>query len=665
MVNRASCYLHLDRLDEALEDCESALRLHPRYATGHLRKGQVLMKMGKMTEAKVCFEVSLELNQVRQQQIDVYGAEKVAATSSSTPVTNDKENESSNQEGGAAAIALPGGKKLKQFKEARASEKALKQINNLKAERTQGLLSTKIHSEYEVDTPPGSPDKDPSKHPFASAVVDNDNREDAYEPPAIPEPRPLPAREHHHPEEPSDGNGKSGQNAWERAAALASLSFKNDSSPCKPGRAARSLQGALSPSSDFASPPPSHDIPSPGESPAYPSSGSSQPQSRSHLPFPSDPYNPATTNFHMPQPNPPAASFRSPSYAPDYGSPPPTLPSFGSPPHPKSGWVMGGLKSVMRTTGLVSPHSSTNHAPTSSDFENASFAGENAAPVRVARPTLSSITGSSKPRGAPFEVLVDSFARNQPALDSRINAMLKRGTVVYVTNVRSDGWALHDKGYTVCNDVHGQILWDRSRRLAAKSRDTCKACHSRLLNPSTTTASSMLWRPASTLIARAIPPQVCRSCGEAFCGSCCNSKNVLKIPYCPPCKAGALNRLATVSLLNRDQFPANASQRVTIPFVKLNPLMAARMAQAAVGQAGPTDGQSAPWSASSSPSTSSASAMVPPVPRSQQYPSHYPPTQAAKPAQGSGGVTWHSPASMFATQQRVGGDSQRVTFHAR
>eukprot|EP00808_Paulinella_micropora_P020665 g31571.t1 len=147
-------------------------------------------------------------------------------------------------------------------------------------------------------------------------------------------------------------------------------------------------------------------------------------------------------------------------------------------------------------------------------------------------------------------------------------------------------------------------------------------------------------------MARMLPPQVCRSCGETFCGTCCHSKNLFKIPYCAPCKSAAVNRLSAVSMMDASN---QTAQRALVPIVGGNS-MAARMVEAGASaarrgyEAPGSEAQPAPWAASSMPSTSSASAMVPPAPRSSQRS-----LGASIPGQGPQ-VNWHTAASMFASQ---------------
>eukprot|EP00808_Paulinella_micropora_P020666 g31572.t1 len=222
---------------------------------------------------------------------------------------------------------------------------------------------------------------------------------------------------------------------WERAAALASLSV-NDKKLHPGSPAFRKPQYA----SQFVTPAPSsgHSSESP-DSPAY---ADSAPRAQQR-----------PTYIHSPSTSSGAAGYDAPS-----------IPTFKSPASPPS----------FAPTSYPSSHDLRK-----GDFEN-----------NVPKPPIA----QPKTRGAPFEVLVDSYARNMPNLDARITAVLKRGTVVYVTSVRSDGWTTHDKGFTVCNDIYGQILWDRSRRLAAKKRDVCKQCRTRLHSgTSSSSASAMLW----------------------------------------------------------------------------------------------------------------------------------------------------------------------------
>ena len=49
--NRAACYEKLGELSSALKDAKKAIQLHREDATGYLRAGKVLVKMGKESVA--------------------------------------------------------------------------------------------------------------------------------------------------------------------------------------------------------------------------------------------------------------------------------------------------------------------------------------------------------------------------------------------------------------------------------------------------------------------------------------------------------------------------------------------------------------------------------------------------------------------------------------
>ena len=53
--NRAACYEKLGELSTALKDAKTAIQLHREDATGYLRAGKVLVKMGKENVAlEIC-----------------------------------------------------------------------------------------------------------------------------------------------------------------------------------------------------------------------------------------------------------------------------------------------------------------------------------------------------------------------------------------------------------------------------------------------------------------------------------------------------------------------------------------------------------------------------------------------------------------------------------
>eukprot|EP00808_Paulinella_micropora_P025909 g22182.t1 len=79
MVNRASCYIRLNRYEEALKDVQRTLQRHPGYATAYLRLGQIFVALQRPEDAKQAFASALAtdlsnetarqaLNRVHMQQ---------------------------------------------------------------------------------------------------------------------------------------------------------------------------------------------------------------------------------------------------------------------------------------------------------------------------------------------------------------------------------------------------------------------------------------------------------------------------------------------------------------------------------------------------------------------------------------------------------------------
>eukprot|EP00457_Paulinella_chromatophora_P007323 gb/GEZN01007346.1/.p1 GENE.gb/GEZN01007346.1/~~gb/GEZN01007346.1/.p1 ORF type:complete len:507 (-),score=85.04 gb/GEZN01007346.1/:27-1394(-) len=95
MVNRASCYIRLKRLDEALKDCQKALQRHPGYATAYLRMGQIFLAQNRRDDAKQAFASALAcdltnetakhaLNRIHMQT-SLFGLQKEAEKRYGTP----------------------------------------------------------------------------------------------------------------------------------------------------------------------------------------------------------------------------------------------------------------------------------------------------------------------------------------------------------------------------------------------------------------------------------------------------------------------------------------------------------------------------------------------------------------------------------------------------
>mmetsp|Transcript_11366 Transcript_11366/g.20073 ORF Transcript_11366/g.20073 Transcript_11366/m.20073 type:complete len:354 (-) Transcript_11366:43-1104(-) len=59
--NRAAAYMHLGRLDDALEDCSVSSTLKPDYAKAHARAAQVNLKLDRKDDARASAERALEI----------------------------------------------------------------------------------------------------------------------------------------------------------------------------------------------------------------------------------------------------------------------------------------------------------------------------------------------------------------------------------------------------------------------------------------------------------------------------------------------------------------------------------------------------------------------------------------------------------------------------
>lgn len=60
--NRCACYLHLNKLQQALNDAESCVRLKPIWAKGHSRKAACLQRLNRINDAIYTYERALELD---------------------------------------------------------------------------------------------------------------------------------------------------------------------------------------------------------------------------------------------------------------------------------------------------------------------------------------------------------------------------------------------------------------------------------------------------------------------------------------------------------------------------------------------------------------------------------------------------------------------------
>lgn len=60
--NRSACYAKMDRTDDSIQDCTSALSLHPQYLKVYLRRAQLYDKTEKFEEATKDYEKILEID---------------------------------------------------------------------------------------------------------------------------------------------------------------------------------------------------------------------------------------------------------------------------------------------------------------------------------------------------------------------------------------------------------------------------------------------------------------------------------------------------------------------------------------------------------------------------------------------------------------------------
>lgn len=71
-INRSYCYEKLNNLENALQDANCAIKLSPNWVKGHLRKGRVLAKMKRYSEADKVYEHVLlldEFNEMAKEEL--------------------------------------------------------------------------------------------------------------------------------------------------------------------------------------------------------------------------------------------------------------------------------------------------------------------------------------------------------------------------------------------------------------------------------------------------------------------------------------------------------------------------------------------------------------------------------------------------------------------
>uniref|UniRef100_A0A8D8SRS7 Stress-induced-phosphoprotein 1 n=3 Tax=Cacopsylla melanoneura TaxID=428564 RepID=A0A8D8SRS7_9HEMI len=79
--NRAACYTKLAAFDLGLKDCETCLKLDPKFLKGWIRKGKILQGMQQQSKAIVAYEKALELDASNAEALEGYRQCSIAASS--------------------------------------------------------------------------------------------------------------------------------------------------------------------------------------------------------------------------------------------------------------------------------------------------------------------------------------------------------------------------------------------------------------------------------------------------------------------------------------------------------------------------------------------------------------------------------------------------------
>jgi len=67
--NRAACFMHMEMLEESLEDCTEAIELDPRYVKAYMRRAKVLEQMDQLDEALADLKKVVEIDPLYTQGV--------------------------------------------------------------------------------------------------------------------------------------------------------------------------------------------------------------------------------------------------------------------------------------------------------------------------------------------------------------------------------------------------------------------------------------------------------------------------------------------------------------------------------------------------------------------------------------------------------------------
>ncbi|KAI5710287.1 hypothetical protein M8J76_013355 [Diaphorina citri] len=79
--NRAACYTKLAAFDLGLKDCETCLKLDPKFLKGWIRKGKILQGMQQQSKAIDAYEKALELDASNAEAVEGYRQCSIAVSS--------------------------------------------------------------------------------------------------------------------------------------------------------------------------------------------------------------------------------------------------------------------------------------------------------------------------------------------------------------------------------------------------------------------------------------------------------------------------------------------------------------------------------------------------------------------------------------------------------
>lgn len=86
--NRAACYTKLAAFDLGLKDCETCLKLDPKFLKGWIRKGKILQGMQQQSKAIGAYEKALELDASNAEALEGYRQCSIAVNSNPEEVRN-------------------------------------------------------------------------------------------------------------------------------------------------------------------------------------------------------------------------------------------------------------------------------------------------------------------------------------------------------------------------------------------------------------------------------------------------------------------------------------------------------------------------------------------------------------------------------------------------